>query len=415
MARVSASVLERVRSTIGAHGLLRPGEAVLCLISGGADSTLLAHALTALGHPLATVHCAHALRGGESIADALACRDLAAALGSEHHEIDAPVATGAGIEQRARALRRSAADGLAAGRPIATGHTLDDRVETVLYRLATSPGRQAFAALGPRDGDRIRPLIDLRSLEVRAALSAAGIAWRDDASNRDLRFARNRVRHGIVPQLRLLHPQAEANLLETARVLDEERAAVEAVASALFVRGAALDCALVAAAPPAIVRVALRKLVGSPVSRATIARVIALAAAGHASGRVPLGPAGELVRAGGRLALAAPASAIPAPSPLPVGATTTFGGRELVCAPGSGRLALDPLLADRLSVRGARHGDRLAGHRRSIARMLLEQQVPRADRPRYPVVLAGGVPVCLPGIACSTTVHRSPGLLVELR
>ena len=402
-----AQVVERVAESVERHALLRPDQPVVCMVSGGADSTLLAHALARLGHPLATVHCAHALRGAESAADAVACRGLAAALGAEHHEVDAPVPAGPGIEDRARQLRRAAGERIAARRPIATGHTRDDRIETILYRLASSPGRRAFAALPPSDGaGRVRPLIELGREEVRQALVSAQISWRDDASNRDLRFARNRIRHELVPQLRLLHPHAAQNLLATAAALADEQEAVEAAARQLFA-GPSLACSALATAPPALVRVAVRLLCGETVSRATVERVIALAAPDRTGGRVPLGGSRELERRSAVIALAGPLA-------LRAGEATSFGAFTLRFAAGTGELALDPSLARSLSVRGALQGDRLAGHDRTVARMLLERKVPRAERSGYPVVLADGVPVCLPGIACATSAQRSPGLLVEL-
>ena len=403
-----AEVVEQVARTIERHALLEPREPVVCLISGGADSTLLAHVLARLGHPLVTVHCAHALRGEQSSADASACRLLARALGAEHHEVAAAVSDGAGVEDRARQLRRSAGERFARGRTIATGHTRDDRVETILYRLASSPGRRAFAALGPSDGaGRVRPLIELGREQVREALASAQIAWREDPSNRDLRFARNRVRLELLPQLRLLHPHAEQNLLATAEALAAEQEAVEAAARQLFAGPRELVCRAVASSSPALVRVALQLLCGEAVSSATVRRVIELAAGDRAAGRVPLPSSRELERRAGVLALAGPLE-------LKADALTPFGGFTLRCAAGTGELALDLQLAPRLSVRGALRGDRLAGHERTVARMLLERKVPRAERSGYPVVLADGVPVCLPGIACATPAQSSPGLLVEL-
>ena len=125
---------------------------------------------------------------------------------------------------------------------MATGHTRDDRVETILYRLAASPGAAAFAALPAADGDgRVRPLLELGRDEVRAALRSAGIGWRDDASNGDRSHARNRVRHDLLPAFRSLHPAAEANLLRTAELLAEDEAALDALRRAAA-RGRRASC-----------------------------------------------------------------------------------------------------------------------------------------------------------------------------
>jgi tRNA(Ile)-lysidine synthase len=98
---LDGELIRRVGATV-AHGrLLAPREPVLALVSGGADSTLLALVLHALGHPLETLHVAHGLRGAESDADAEACRALAAHLGVPHREVDGLVSPGAGVEARA--------------------------------------------------------------------------------------------------------------------------------------------------------------------------------------------------------------------------------------------------------------------------------------------------------------------------
>src|SRR5689334_2254683 len=99
-------LIRRVGASIARSRLLAGGESVLVLVSGGADSTLLAHVLHALGHPIETLHVAHGLRGRESEEDAEHCRAQAAALGVRHREVDGFVAAGAGVEARARALRR---------------------------------------------------------------------------------------------------------------------------------------------------------------------------------------------------------------------------------------------------------------------------------------------------------------------
>ena len=123
-------LIRSVGAAVARSRLLAPGEPVLVLVSGGADSTLLAYALHALGHPIETLHVAHGLRGRESEEDAAACRAQASALGVPHREAIGLVAPGAGVEARARALRRSAARAHRDGRAVATGHTRDDRVET---------------------------------------------------------------------------------------------------------------------------------------------------------------------------------------------------------------------------------------------------------------------------------------------
>ncbi len=134
------ALVARVGGFVARERLLTPGQQVLALASGGADSTLLVHALVRLGYDVSVLHVAHALRGVESESDSAFVEALADELDLPYQCVDAALDDGPDLERRARDLRRAAADSVANGRVIATGHTRDDRVETILYRLASSPG-----------------------------------------------------------------------------------------------------------------------------------------------------------------------------------------------------------------------------------------------------------------------------------
>jgi tRNA(Ile)-lysidine synthase len=415
---LDGGLIERIGGAIARARLLVPGAPVLALVSGGADSTLLAHALHALGPPLETLHVAHALRGAESRCDAAACRELAQTLGIPHREVGGAVAPGPGVEARARARRRAAADAVRAGRAVATGHTRDDRIETILYRLAASPGSAAFAALPAADGDgRVRPLIELGRDEVRAGLSAAGIAWRDDASNDDRVHARNRVRLDLLPAFRSLHPAADANLLRTAALLAEDDAALDAIAAQLIADGGGLSTAAVAAAPAAVVRRALRRAAGYPAPRPVAAeRVAALARSRSGTGSAPLGAGRVAERRYDRIAIVG-ADHVPEAVhevALAVPGATAYGAAVVHCVLAAADGALDAELAGGFVLRAPRPGERLPGSRRTIARMLLEAHVPKSERARYPVVAVHGEPVALPGIAVAPALRRPTGLVLTV-
>jgi tRNA(Ile)-lysidine synthase len=112
---------------------------------------------------------------------------------------------------------------------VASGHTASDQVETVLYRLAASPGRRALLGMPASDGRLVRPLLEVTREQTAAYCSARGLLWREDATNDSPRYARARVRHGLLPALRAIHPAAEANVLRTAALLREETALLEAL------------------------------------------------------------------------------------------------------------------------------------------------------------------------------------------
>ena len=115
------------------------------------------------------------------------------------------------------------------GGDIAAGHTATDQVETVLYRLAASPGRRALLGMAAREGRLVRPLLGVSREETAAHCLARGLAWREDASNDTPAFARNRLRQALLPALRSLHPAAEANVLRTLELLRDEAAVLDAV------------------------------------------------------------------------------------------------------------------------------------------------------------------------------------------
>jgi tRNA(Ile)-lysidine synthase len=210
----AAGVRARIEEHVRRHDLLPRGGEVTCLVSGGADSTCLWHALGALGYMASALHVNHQLRGTESDDDARFCREV---LGAE--VVEAPARTG--TEAELRDLRYA----VATGRLRATGHTASDQVETVLFRLATSG---TTTGIRVRRGDGVvRPLLTLWREETEAYCRAEGLAFRTDSTNDDT--VRGLIRREIVPLLRRLHPAAERNVLAA---LDEPAALPEPLARA---------------------------------------------------------------------------------------------------------------------------------------------------------------------------------------
>jgi tRNA(Ile)-lysidine synthetase-like protein len=194
------SFCRRVQGSIRRHGLIPEGGAVVCLVSGGPDSTCLWHVLRELGYAVGALHVDHGLRGVESDADARFCRER---LGAE-------VVDGRGgtTEDELRRIRYS----FATDRLRATGHTATDQVETVLYRIVTSGAPGAIDRR--REDGVVRPLLDVRREEAEAYCEAIGLPFRRDSSNEDTK--RGYIRSELLPRLRELDPRAEANLLRLA-------------------------------------------------------------------------------------------------------------------------------------------------------------------------------------------------------
>jgi tRNA(Ile)-lysidine synthase len=199
---VSEELRARVEEHIREHELIPPGGEVVALVSGGADSTCLWHALGALGYRVSALHVDHGLRGEESAADARFCRE---ALGAEVVEAPAPERP---TEEALRELRYS----FATDRLRATGHTASDQVETVLYRLVASGNAKGIKP--KREDGVVRPLLTLWREETEAYCRAEGLEFRRDSSNADT--LRGLIRDELLPLLRRLHPGAERNLLRLA-------------------------------------------------------------------------------------------------------------------------------------------------------------------------------------------------------
>jgi tRNA(Ile)-lysidine synthase len=223
------SVLEEVR----AGGLLPAGSRVVAMVSGGRDSVCLLDLCARLLGPEAVtvLHVNYGLREGAD-ADEAHCAELCARLGVGL-EVERPRRPdGPGnLQAWAREVRYAAAIRLAEvdDRTVATGHTADDQVETILYRLASSPGRRALLGMRPREGRLVRPLLGVTREETTAYCRERGLAWRDDPSNEEGAFARNRVRGRLAPALAEVHPAAARNVLRTAELLRDEAEVLDAL------------------------------------------------------------------------------------------------------------------------------------------------------------------------------------------
>jgi tRNA(Ile)-lysidine synthase len=261
---------DRVLEQVRAGGLLPAGGSVVVLLSGGRDSVcLLDVAVRAVGNAgtVAAVHVNYGLRD-EAGDDERHCAALCERLGVEL-TIDRPRRPEAGgnVQAWARDVRYAVATRHALGGAresvVAAGHTADDQVETILYRLASSPSRRALLGMRPQDGLLVRPLLGVTRAQTTAYCEQRGLAWRDDATNGGARYARNRVRNELVPALEQIHPAAAANVLRTAALLRDEGEVLDAlVGDQLDERAGRFEIPLdrLAALPPALRRLVVQRL-----------------------------------------------------------------------------------------------------------------------------------------------------------
>ncbi|HET9105164.1 MAG TPA: tRNA lysidine(34) synthetase TilS [Solirubrobacteraceae bacterium] len=229
-------------------GLLASGRPVVVMFSGGRDSTCLLDLAVRIAGPdaVTAVHANYGLRGAAD-ADERHCAEVCEALAVQL-DVRRPVRSGASgsaaggagegnLQAWARAERYRAANDLAIARgaDVAAGHTRSDQVETILYRIASSPSRRALLGMRARQDSRpalIRPLLAFTREQTAAYCTERGLRWREDESNESAAFARNRIRRELIPALERIHPAAQENVLALAAVLRDEADVLEEVVAA---------------------------------------------------------------------------------------------------------------------------------------------------------------------------------------
>ena len=403
---MSEAALDAARES----GLVRPGEPLLVMVSGGGDSVALLDIAERVGASVSALHVNYRLRDDSSADEELVrrlCEERGIALTVEQVEL------GEGnLQERARDARYALAEELAEG-DYAAAHTASDQAETVLYRLAVSPGSRALLGMAPRRGRLVRPLLAVTRDEVRDYLRGRGLEWREDPSNADRRFARARVRHDVLDALRELSPAVERTIAETARQLRDEADVLNAtVGDALKELGGGPAIALdtLREHPRALQRLVLRALAeqaaGDPGPRALSRREVdeILALGGRGTKSLDLGGGLRAIAEYGTLRFTRSADAEPpAPVELAVPGRARFGDWELEARLGGpGDVAVKDL-APAVTVRAWRDGDRMRpaglGGSKSLQDLFTDRKVPRALRRTLPIVESGGAIVWVAGVA----------------
>jgi tRNA(Ile)-lysidine synthase len=250
-------LLARVRAT----GLLPAGSEVVVLLSGGRDSVCLLDVAVALGCDARAVHVNYGLRA-EADGDEAYCRALCERLGVPLtvRRATRPDDAIGNLQAWARDVRYAAAAELAGTGLVAVAHTATDQAETVLYRLASSPGRRALLGMAPRSGRLVRPLLGVTRAQTGAWCSARDLEWREDPTNATDEYARGRVRHGLLAALEAVDPRAPANVVRTAQQLREEAEVLDVVVDTALAGRDRIALEHLAALPPALARLVVRRL-----------------------------------------------------------------------------------------------------------------------------------------------------------
>jgi tRNA(Ile)-lysidine synthase len=422
--------VEGVLCTCRRRRLIAPGDRVLVAVSGGADSSALAAALAALrdGGELSAVSAAHVDHGlrPESALDAEAAERLCRALGLPFVSLRVKVPPG-NVQAQARQERYRALRGEArrsGATRIATGHTRSDQAETVLLRLLRGAGSRGLSGIPPRRGILVRPLIDRSRAEVLGFLADLGLSWREDPTNATPRYARNRVRHQLMPVLERLAPAAERSLARAADLLRADERALLARARRLA-SGSDVERDALSAEPEAVRRRVVRLLwarVARTPGELTQAHVEAVLShlrrrrpwrvslPGGAEARGRYGRV-ELVPGAGRVR----ASAL-APVSLPAPGRYELTERRAAVWVSAGNPGL---LSWPLELRTRRPGDLFRPERgaggKKLKAWLIDRRIPREERDLLLMVASGPTILAIPELGVRSREAGAEGASLEVR
>jgi tRNA(Ile)-lysidine synthase len=414
------STLEKVAGFIGEYDMAARGDLALVCVSGGADSMALLSILTRLSDTLEitveAAHFNHNLRGDESERDERFVRDYCEKRGITLHVGGGDVRDAArirktGIEETARDMRYDFFYDTAAKRGakrIATAHSADDNLETVLMSLTRGAGSRGLSGIPPVRDKLIRPMLCLTRAEVEAYLEENGIPHVEDSSNDSDDYVRNRLRHSVIPVLRDINPRVSERVLTASRSLREDDWYFTAMASDIISERDGEYTVAVAdmrALPQPAFSRAAQTVCGGALSSRHIDELYAFCARESPSGRLDL-PGVTAIREYDKVIFRKNTqvceSAAFEPAVLPDTGTVTLAGlritvtRSLVAAEDivnktfTSFLFKNDKVCGRIVVRPREEGDSIRlqsrGCTKSLKRLFIESRIPERRRAEIPVI-----------------------------
>jgi len=439
----ASDLQSRITASIRTKQLFRPGDRLIIGLSGGADSTALLDLLATLpAFPLRLVaaHLNHCLRGPDSDADEQFCRGLATQYGIpfESRRVDVKAAAAAdslNLEDSGRRARIAFFDELLGtwqAAAVVLAQHADDQAETLLMRLLRGSGMTGLAGMPWRNGrGYIRPLLDVTRSEIEAYLAERRLNWREDASNLDRTFLRNRIRHELLPLLERYNPAVRKALATTAGILTDEDALLDARTRQVAEQvccfsecAAACDIPRLKSHPPALqrrlIRLMLSRLAGNleHVTHRHLENILKMAAAARPNLRINLPQGLVAVKEYETLVIKtldeteqeSVEITIPGPGSyqLPDGSMLRIEFSPLPVDQGGspGTACFD---GDRMpfpwQVRTFRPGDRIQplgmNGRKKVKDIFIDEKIPLARRALTPLVFCGGELIWIVGLRTS--------------
>ncbi len=444
----------RARETIRQHGMLSSGDPVLVAVSGGADSTALLHVLQKLapdlGLSLTVAHLNHRIRGAEADADEAFVRRMSADLKlpfiSEAIEVKQQAAAAKkNVEEYARRVRYDFLERTArriGAHKIAVGHTMNDQAETAIFRFIRGSGIRGLSSIHPIvNGWIVRPLLDCSRSAVLEYLKQKGVVYREDSTNKDLRYARNRIRGELIPYLEAgfnprLVPAIARHALQARDIWDFMESEAEKALEKISCRTenvVSLDRKGILQLHPAVqgeaLRKALKTFMGSSrgIRYVHVQNLLSLCRFEGGGGRIRLPNGGMAMRQFDKVILleheplsnAVYAYVLGIPGQCLVKET----GTKFECALGKApdvdtmknskftRAFLEPsVLSNSLMIRPRIPGDRYGGPgHRKVKKMLIDNKIPILQRASMPMVAFGDAVIWIPGFRPARGYEAPPG------
>jgi len=222
-------MIEKFQNYIESQHLINKGDRILVALSGGVDSMVLAELLRLSGYDITFAHCNFHLRGIESDGDEQFVREYAERVGvklfvRQFDTLEYVETQKISVEMAARELRYAWFNDMinASGQLLALAHHADDQIETFFINLLRGSGIKGLKAMQPRNGLYIRPLLCASREEIKQFAIENSIQWREDSTNNDTVYLRNKIRHDLMPVFDSIKPEAREKILESVNHLASE-------------------------------------------------------------------------------------------------------------------------------------------------------------------------------------------------